>query len=53
MTRKEYKTDLSDAQWQVIKSLIPPAKTGGRRRTVDIKSSSALVVELLSYITDE
>lgn len=37
MERKAYKTDLTDAQCLVIKPLIPPAKKGGRRRTVDIR----------------
>ncbi len=37
MTRRAYKTDLTDSQWQVIKQLIPPAKQGGRRRTVDMR----------------
>ncbi len=37
MTRRAYKTDLTDSQWQVIKPLIPPAKQGGRRRTVDMR----------------
>ena len=37
MKRKAYKTDLTDAQWQVIEPLIPPAKKGGRQRTVDIR----------------
>lgn len=32
--RKPYPTDLTDAQWLIIEPLIPPAKHGGRRRTV-------------------
>lgn len=32
--RKSYPTDLTDAQWQLIKPLIPPAKPGGRPRTL-------------------
>jgi putative transposase len=35
--RKPYKTDLTDAQWKIIKPLIPPAKPGGRPREVDIR----------------
>jgi putative transposase len=35
--RKPYKTDLTDEQWTVVEPLIPPAKQGGRRRTVDIR----------------
>ena len=35
--RKPYKTDLSDAQWAVLEPLVPPAKHGGRPRTVDMR----------------
>jgi putative transposase len=35
--RKPYPTDLSDEQWAIIESLIPPAKHGGRPRTVDMR----------------
>jgi putative transposase len=28
--RRAYPTDLSDAEWQLLAPLIPPAKTGGR-----------------------
>jgi transposase len=37
MPRKPYPTDLSDQQWHVIKSLIPPSKAGGRPRTVEMR----------------
>src|SRR6516162_10841143 len=35
--RKPYRTDLTDAQWELIKTLIPPAKPGGRPREVDMR----------------
>lgn len=35
MTRKADKTDITDAQWQILEPLIPPAKTGGHPRTVN------------------
>jgi putative transposase len=35
--RKPYKTDLTDAQWTIVKPLIPPAKPGGRPREVDMR----------------
>jgi len=28
-----YPSDLTDAEWQLIKALIPPAKRGGGKRT--------------------
>ena len=37
MSRKPYPTDLTDQQWQLIASLIPAAKVGGRPRTVDVR----------------
>ena len=37
MIRKPYPTDLTDAQWARIAPLIPPAKPGGRRRTVNVR----------------
>ncbi len=35
--RKAYKTDLTDAQWEVIEPLLPPALPGGRPREVDLR----------------
>ena len=35
--RDRYKTDLTDAQWELIRPLIPPAKPGGRPRAVDMR----------------
>lgn len=32
-----YPSDLSDAEWRLVEPLIPPAKRGGRRRSVDIR----------------
>lgn len=31
------RTDLTDEQWEIIKTLIPAAKSGGRPRTVDMR----------------
>ena len=35
--RDRYKTDLTDAQWELIRPLIPPPKPGGRPRAVDMR----------------
>jgi putative transposase len=35
--RQPYKTDLTDAQWKILKPLIPTAKPGGRPREVDMR----------------
>jgi putative transposase len=37
MSRKSYPTDLSDAEWAILEPLLPPAKWGGRPRTVDMR----------------
>ncbi|HID20390.1 MAG TPA: transposase [Methanophagales archaeon] len=37
MERKSYHGDLSDAEWQIIEPLIPPAKTGGSPREQDMR----------------
>ena len=41
-----YPSDLSDGEWALIKPLIPPAKRGGDKRTVDIRE----VVNGLMYV---
>jgi putative transposase len=43
--RKPYRSDLTDAQWELVQPLIPPAKPGGRPRTVDLRE----VVNTLFY----
>jgi transposase len=40
MTRRAYKSDLTDQQWRLIEPLIPPAKLGGHPRTVNMRSCS-------------
>ena len=32
-----YPSDLTDAEWALIEPFIPPARRGGRRRTVDVR----------------
>ena len=32
-----YPSDLKDAEWALVEPLIPPAKRGGRQRTVDVR----------------
>ena len=41
-----YTHDLTEAEWALVKPLIPPAKRGGNKRTVDIRE----VVNGLMYI---
>jgi len=44
--RKEYESDLTDEQWQIIDPLLPKAKGGGRPRTTDIRE----VVNAIFYL---
>ncbi len=37
MKRKAYPSDLSNAEWQIIKPLVPPARPGGRPRKHDMR----------------
>lgn len=37
MNRKPYPTDLKDAEWDILKPLLPEAKPGGRSRSVDVR----------------
>jgi putative transposase len=43
--RKPYRSDVTDTQWELIKPLTPPAKHGGRPRTVDLRE----VINTLFY----
>jgi putative transposase len=37
MKRKAYPSDLTNSQWNRLKALLPPAKPGGRPRSVDLR----------------
>src|SRR5262245_15310775 len=45
-SRKPYLTDLTDAQWESLQPLIPPAKAGGRPRQVAMRE----VVNTILYL---
>jgi putative transposase len=44
--RKRYPSDLTDVQWAIVEPLIPPAKSGGRPREVDMRE----VVNAILYL---
>ncbi len=46
MHNQIYPTDLTDRQWDCIKDLIPPAKAGGRPRTLDMRQ----VINAILYL---
>lgn len=37
MQRRDYPSDLTNAEWRIVEPLIPPAKEGGRPRTTDMR----------------
>ena len=45
-SKLRYPSDLTDAEWALIAPLIPPAKRGGDKRTVDVRA----VVNALLYV---
>ena len=45
-SRLRYPSDLTDAEWALVEPLIPPAKRGGNKRTVDMRE----VVNGLMYV---
>lgn len=46
MPNQNYPTDLTDSQWEHIKELIPPAKPGGRPRSLDMRAVVNAVIYL-------
>jgi putative transposase len=45
MARRAYPCDVSDAEWAILAPLLPPAKPGGRPRSVDLRE----IVNAISY----
>ena len=43
-----YPSDLKDAEWALVAPLIPPAKHGGRKRTVDVREALNAIFYVLS-----
>jgi len=46
MNRKAYPSDLTDPEWAILEPLIPPAKQGGRPRTVNMRE----VLNAINYV---
>ena len=44
--RKPYRTDLTDDQWGLLATVLPPAKPGGRPRTVDLREVVNAMLDL-------
>jgi transposase len=45
-SKLRYPSDLTDEEWQLVAPLIPPAKRGGNKRTVDVRE----VINGLMYV---
>ena len=43
-----YPSDLTDAEWALVEPLIPPAKRGGRRRSVNLREVLNAIFYVLS-----
>lgn len=43
---QRYPTDLTDSQWSIIQGLIPPAKSGGRPRSLEMRQ----VINAILYV---
>ena len=43
-----YPSDLSDAEWVLIAPMVPPARRGGRRRSVDVREVLNAIFYVLS-----
>ena len=46
MQNQKYATDVTDAQWEVLQSCIPPEKPGGRPRAADMRE----VINAIFYL---
>jgi transposase len=47
-TRLRYPSDVTDEEWALIAPLIPPAKRGGRKRSVDLRQVTNGIMYVLS-----
>jgi putative transposase len=46
VNKQLYPTDLTDSQWNIIQEMIPPAKSGGRPRSLDMR----MVINAILYV---
>jgi putative transposase len=48
MIRPAYDTGLTDARWEILKPLIPAAKSGGQPRSLDMQEVLNAIFYLLA-----
>lgn len=46
MCRRDYPSDVTEEEWAILESLIPPAKPGGRPRTTEMRE----VINAIFYV---
>jgi len=47
-SKLRYPSDLTDAEWELVRPVIPPAKRGGNKRTVDVREIVNGIMYILS-----
>ena len=47
MRRRDYPSDLTEAEWKILEALISPAKEGGRPRSTDLREVPNAILYLL------
>ena len=47
MNKKRYPTDLTDQEWALLEPLLPPAKAGGRHRSIETREVANAIFYLL------
>jgi Putative transposase of IS4/5 family (DUF4096) len=48
-----YSSDLTDAEWGLVEPMIPPAKRGGRKRSIDVREVRNGIFYVLSLWSSE
>ncbi len=46
VARRSYSTDLTDAEWHILQSLLPAGKPGGRPRLYELRE----IIDALGYL---
>jgi hypothetical protein len=46
-----YPSDLTDAEWAIVEPLIPPAKHGGRKRSIDVSCRAPRCADGITTLT--
>jgi putative transposase len=47
VSKQQYVTDMTDSQWDIIQEIIPPAKSGGRPRSLDMRQVTNAILYIV------